>query len=63
MISVEMLPCPNCVYYGKIRQPDGTEKSEYIYCKKVQGDAERNIYLSNGVPKCDKFKQEGDYGS
>lgn len=49
------MPCSNCKNYQGIKQPDGTEKTEYIRCKVAKdNDAKNLLYLRDGKAVCDK---------
>lgn len=55
MVNVNSMPCSNCKNYQGIKQPDGTEKTEYIRCKVAKdNDAKNLLYLRDGKAVCNK---------
>lgn len=61
MIMVEAMPCANCVNYDDVRQPDGTELTEYIRCRVAKDkNAKFLLELQNGQAFCKKQVKEYD---
>lgn len=61
MIAIEAMPCSNCVNYDDVRQPDGTELTEYIRCKVAKDKNARFLLeLRNGRVFCNKQSKEYD---
>lgn len=58
MILLTQMPCSNCGNYVGIRQPDGTEESEFIGCKVAVGnDASNLLEISGDHAECEKQKR------
>lgn len=56
MLLINTMPCSTCKNYKGVKQPDGTEKSEYIYCKVAkENDAKNLLTIKNGKPYCPKY--------
>ncbi len=59
MVNVNSMPCANCIYFKKVKQPDGTEKTEYIACEKSKNDnASELLYIKNKKAHCDYWEGE-----
>lgn len=58
MICVSNMPCKDCEYFNGFRQPDGTEKTEYVRCDK-SSDGHANTLLNEKM-QCNQYKKEED---
>ena len=59
MLNVNAMPCATCVYYNGIKQSDGTEKTEYIACKKAKdGKADELLHVDGRSVKCNYWKED-----
>lgn len=52
------MPCKDCVYFNGFKQPDGTEKTEYVRCDKAS-DGHANTLLNEKM-KCKEYVKEDD---
>ena len=54
MVNLNAMPCSECVYCGGIKQPDGTEKTEYVVCNfSKSGKANELLILRGDKLSCD----------
>lgn len=61
MININMSPCIDCKHFGGVKQPDGTEKTEFAFCKLAKNNnANELVYFRNKTLYCDKYEQEED---
>ena len=57
MIALSLLPCVDCVYFGGIKQPNGSEIGEYVACAIAKnGKAQELLVYSHGKVTCPRQK-------
>lgn len=55
MVILDILPCMSCVYFKGVKQPDGTEKTEYVCCEASETKNAKDILtISKGKIICGK---------
>ena len=53
MINIDFLPCGDCKHFAGIKQPDGTERTEYVACKRApKGKANELLKVGSKTVDC-----------
>lgn len=47
MIIINNAPCHDCSFFMGIKQPDGTEKTEYIHCEIAKDNNAKNLFKNH----------------
>lgn len=62
MVNVDAFPCIGCVHFNGVKQPDGTENTEYVACKKADnGNAITVAKLQNAGIICNRLEKEDGF--
>ena len=55
MLILNGLPCMECVHFKGVKQPDGTEKTEYVCCESAETKNAKDVLtIEKGKIICGK---------